>query len=654
MAQPTQRLDPAKFIGALLDAVEEERIEEVRETEQLLKASTPAQIQKAGLGLISLKVGAVRTGLGGKCLADLEPATPGVDQLPPHKLRPGDIVALDAYAASDKTKTVADSSNGSKLATSGVVYRVADSKITIVLDDAVPDEMVEKCRITRLANEITYNRLKDTLRDLEKVIEKNPERHIQVLMSQAPAGFSKPPAKLKLFNPDLNPSQVDAIKLCLSAQDVALIHGPPGTGKTQTVAELIRQLTARGERVLVCGPSNISVDNIVERLAKLKLQMLRLGHPARVLPSVLAHSLDVRVRTCDEGQLVTDIIKEMDTKLASVTKTRNRQERRAIYQDVRELRKEMRVREKKVVQNLINGAKVVLTTLNGAGSNKLRGQAFDTVIIDECAQALEPECWIALLKGKKAVLAGDHLQLPPTVKSKRTNHPLHRTLFERAHKLLGPSAVRLLTVQYRMNQLIMAYPSTALYDGKLEAHASVRDHVLPDLPHVESTEDTQHVAVLYDTAGADMHESAGDTSTSVLNADSKCNEGEADLVAAYVRRLCAAGLAADEIAVITPYNAQVGLLKDRLHSEFPALEIGSVDGMQGREKEAVVLSLVRSNDQREIGFLGDERRLNVAMTRARRHLCVVCDSETVSVSPFCKGLVEYLSEHGELRYPGYE
>ncbi|KAJ3372923.1 hypothetical protein GGF31_001460 [Allomyces arbusculus] len=654
MAQAAQRLDPAKFINTLLDAVEEERIEEVRETEQLLKASTPAQIQKAGLGLINLKVGAVRTGLGGKCLVDLEPATPGLDQLPPHKLRPGDIVALDAYVASDKTKMVADSSNGSKPATSGVVYRVADGKVTIVLDDAVPDEMVEKCRITRLANEITYNRLKDTLRDLEKVIEKNPERHIQVLMNQAPASFSKPPARLKLFNPDLNPSQVDAIKLCLSAQDVALIHGPPGTGKTQTVVELIRQLTDRGERVLVCGPSNISVDNIVERLAKLKLPMLRLGHPARVLPSVLAHSLDVRVRTCDEGQLVTDIIKEMDTKLASVTKTRNRQERRAIYQDVRELRKEMRLREKKVVQNLINGAKVILTTLNGAGSNKLRGQVFDTVIIDECAQALEPECWIALLKGKKAVLAGDHLQLPPTVKSKRTNHPLHRTLFERAHKLLGPSAVRLLTVQYRMNKLIMAYPSTALYDGKLEAHASVRDHVLPDLSHVESTEDTQHVAVLYDTAGADMQESAGDTATSVLNADSKCNEGEADLVAAYVRRLYAAGLAADEIAVITPYNAQVGLLKDRLHSEFPALEIGSVDGMQGREKEAVVLSLVRSNDQHEIGFLGDERRLNVAMTRARRHLCVVCDSDTVSMSPFCKGLVEYLSEHGELRYPGYE
>ncbi|KAI9187723.1 hypothetical protein H9P43_002114 [Blastocladiella emersonii ATCC 22665] len=613
-------------------------------------------------------------------LDDLKPGTPGVDALPPHKLRTGDIVALENHSSSDRPTSAKPADGGSGKAgsaTSGVVYRVTEAKITLVLDDDPSDELSEKLRIIRLANEITYKRLQATLRDLTDAVDgKHPAAQRsslpRVLLGLGAPSFDESSTKpLKLFNPDLNASQKEAVRFALTASDVALIHGPPGTGKTQTLIEIVRQLVARGEKVLFCGPSNISVDNVVERLAPTKLPVLRIGHPARVLPSVLAHCLDVRVRTCDEGQIVADVVRDIDTKLAGVRKTRSRVERRAIYADVKLLRKEQRAREANVVANLLTQAKVVLTTLNGAGSRKLGKYDFDTVIIDECAQALEPECWTALLKGRRAILAGDHLQLPPTIKASTgtTAGVLATTLFERLMQRHGDAVARLLSVQYRMHADIMGYSSAALYDGKLEAHDTVAAHVLPDLPHLTDTEDTRATLVLIDTAGCDLLETRGDADgANPLAADSKCNEGEADLVVAHVRTLVEAGLPPRDVVVLTPYNAQVALIKDCLRAtaaagdlpaavvgstEELAIEVGSIDGMQGREKEAVVISLVRSNDAREVGFLAERRRLNVAITRARRHLCVICDSETVSTNEFCRGLVEYMSEHGDLRYPGY-
>ena len=439
--------------------------------------------------------------------------------------------------------------------------------------------------------------------------------------------------------------------------------------------ELILQLLQRKQRVLVCGPSNISVDNIVERLAPHKVPIIRLGHPARLLPSVLSHSLDVLTRTSEAAELVKDIRKEMDDKQASIKKTRNGRERRAIYTEMKDLRKEYREREKKCVSTLVQGSKVVLATLHGSGGSQLRNERFDVVIVDEASQALEAQCWVALLNASKVVLAGDHLQLPPTIKSlnaktkskdldksmppEAKGMTLEATMFDRLLSLHGPSIKRMLTTQYRMHEKIMRFPSQELYDSRLVAADAVMARLLIDLPYeVPDTEDTKEPLVFWDTQGGDFPEKTeedevdGKISRSTILGDSKSNEMEAALVKRHVSALVAAGIHPEDIAVVTPYNAQLALLSKDLKDRFPGIELGSVDGFQGREKEAVVVSLVRSNPEHEVGFLGEKRRLNVAMTRPKRHLCVIGDSETVARgSAFLKRWMKFLEDNADLRYP---
>ncbi|KAL8691807.1 MAG: hypothetical protein Q9218_003053 [Villophora microphyllina] len=487
---------------------------------------------------------------------------------------------------------------------------------------------------------------------------------------------------LEFIDPTLNESQRDAVKFALVSREVALIHGPPGTGKTYTLIELILQLTKRAQRILVCGPSNISVDNIVERLAPHKIPIVRLGHPARLLPSVLDHSLEVLTQTSEAASIVRDVRKEMDAKQASIKKTRNGRERKAIYGDIKELRKEYREREKQCVTTLVRQSKVVLATLHGAGGYQLLNEKFDVVIIDEGSQALEAQCWIPLLSAKKMVLAGDHLQLPPTIKSLNPQHAsklkkddelssigtksgpktLETTLFDRLLSLYGPAIKRMLTTQYRMHASIMSFPSTAMYSNRLLAADSVASRLLKDLPYpVTETEDTTTPLVFWDTQGGDFPEltatdeddDAHQSKKSIMLQDSKSNPSEVMAVSRHVTALIEAGVKGEDIAVITPYNAQVSLLARELREKFgDEIEVGSVDGFQGREKEAVVVSLVRSNGNGEVGFLGEERRLNVAMTRAKRHLCIVGDSETVSKgSKFLKEWMQHLEEHADLRYP---
>lgn len=447
---------------------------------------------------------------------------------------------------------------------------------------------------------------------------------------------------VEFFDPTLNDSQKEAIRFALASKEIALIHGPPGTGKTHTLIELIRQMVQRNLRVLVCGPSNISVDNIVERLALHKIPIVRIGHPARLLPSVLDHSLEVLTQTSEAAAIVKDVRKEIEDKQASIRKTRNGRERRAIYGDLKELRKEYRERESKCVENLVRGSKVTLATLHGAGGYQLKNQKFDVVIIDEASQALEAQCWVPLLSASKVVLAGDHLQLPPTVKSsieksatksktKRTADSekvddadsevktlpgisLEKTLFDRLLSLHGPGIKRMLTIQYRMHDKIMRFPSDELYESKLVAADSVKSRLLKDLPYeVEETDDTREPLVFWDTQGGDFPEKTEDTELGkkeALLGESKSNEMEAAVVSRHVGNLIQAGVKGEDIAVVTPYNGQLAVLSQILKEKYPGIELGSVDGFQGREKEAIVVSLVRSNPEHEVGFLGEKRRLN--------------------------------------------
>jgi DNA polymerase alpha-associated DNA helicase A len=458
--------------------------------------------------------------------------------------------------------------------------------------------------------------MNQTMNKLQKFQEQEYTPFIHVLFGQAsptplPSDLndpSHPLHKLQWNDPNLNDSQKEAIRFALASREVALIHGPPGTGKTHTLIELILQLLKQNLRLLVCGPSNISVDNIVERLASHKVPMIRLGHPARLLPSVLNHSLDVLTRTSEAAALVQDVRKEMDDKQSSIRKTRNARERRQVYSELKELRKEFREREKSCVDNLIKGSKVVLATLHGAGGFHLRAQEFDVVIVDEASQALEAQLWVPLLwvKASKLVLAGDHLQLPPTIKSlnskqaksvkkdgktrdekkskdsnsnadddsKNNAEPsvkpvaekmtLETTLFDRLLALHGPSIKRMLTTQYRMHENIMRFPSDELYESKLIAADFVKDRLLKDLPYeIKDTEDTREPLVFWDTQGGDFPEKTEDEDIGrkggkgMSLGDSKSNEAEAALVKMHVSNLIEAGVKAEDIAVVTPYNAQV-------------------------------------------------------------------------------------------------
>jgi len=444
---------------------------------------------------------------------------------------------------------------------------------------------------------------------LQKMKESEHSTLARVLFGQSsptPISMDELDKSVEWQDPSLNDSQKEAIRFALASREVALIHGPPGTGKTHTLIELILQMLKRGLRLLVCGPSNISVDNIVERLAPHKVPIVRLGHPARLLPSVMDHSLEVLTKTSEAAEIVQDIRNEMDAKQASIRKTRNGRERKAIYGEMKILRKEYREREAKCVDNLVRGSKVVLATLHGAGGYNLKNHTFDVVIVDEASQALEASCWIPLLGSGagKVVLAGDHLQLPPTIKSsnmkttkekkpadeatvkKDDKVKLETTLFDRLLAMHGNSIKRMLTTQYRMHEKIMAFPSAALYESKLIAAEAVKARLLTDLTYrVERTDDTIEPVVFYDTQGGDFpertdDEDAGKSKASLLG-ESKSNEHEAGIVKAHVRKLVDAGVRAEDIAVVTPYNGQLALLSQMLKETFPGIELGSIDGFQG-------------------------------------------------------------------------
>ncbi|KAH1194718.1 DNA-binding protein SMUBP-2 [Glycine max] len=374
-----------------------------------------------------------------------------------------------------------------------------------------------------------------------------------------------------------------------------------------------------------------------------RVKLVRLGHPARLLPQVLDSALDAQVLRGDNSGLANDIRKEMKALNGKLLKTKDRNTRKDIQRELRTLSKEERKRQQLAVTDVLKSADVILTTLIGAFSKKLDSTSFDLVIIDEAAQALEIACWIPLLKGSRCVLAGDHLQLPPTIQSVEAEKKgLGRTLFERLAEVYGDEITSMLTVQYRMHELIMDWSSKELYNSKIKAHPSVTAHMLYDLEGVKRTTSTEPTLLLIDTAGCDMEEKKDEE-------DSTFNEGEAEVTVAHAKRLVQSGVIPSDIGIITPYAAQVVLLKMLKNKEdrLKDVEISTVDGFQGREKEAIIISMVRSNSKKEVGFLSDHRRMNVAVTRSRRQCCLVSDTETVSGDGFLKRLIEYFEEHGE-------
>uniref|UniRef100_A0A3P8Z6X8 DNA-binding protein SMUBP-2 n=1 Tax=Esox lucius TaxID=8010 RepID=A0A3P8Z6X8_ESOLU len=628
-------MEVESFVSKTLDLLQEEREAEIEETRLWQENISLKDLQSKGVCLLKLQIGSQSTGLYGRSLIVLEPRRHmGVSILPSNNFGPGDIVGvydLDGCKPSSQVCT-------------GVVTRASQSAITVACEDP-PDRLnldTELYNLLKLANDVTYKRMKKALTTLNGYSSGPASDLISVLF-----GYSEP-SELSFLNTGLDSSQREAVSFALSQREVAVIHGPPGTGKTTTVVEIILQAVKQGLKVLCCAGSNVAVDNLVERLAKAKARVLRLGHPARLLESIQKHSLDAVLAHSDNASIIADIRRDMDKAFMGMKKQRDKGEKIHLKREVSELRKELRTREAAAITEVLKRADVVLATNTGANDTgplkSLPADHFDWVVIDECAQALESSCWIPLLRARKCILAGDYKQLPPTIKSQTAaSKGLSVSLMERLVQNRGDSVVRMLTVQYRMNRDIMTWASDHMYQGKLTAHGSVEKHLLRDLPGVASVEETCTPLLLIDTAGCGLNE------TEATDEQSKGNPGEVDIVELHIKALTEAGVKSKDIAVIAPYNLQVDLLRQRLSTRHPDLEIKSVDGFQGREKEAVVLTLVRSNRKGEVGFLAEDRRINVAVTRARRHLAVVCDTKTVTTHAFLKTLVDHMTQHGDVR-----
>uniref|UniRef100_A0A8C4WWW5 DNA helicase n=1 Tax=Eptatretus burgeri TaxID=7764 RepID=A0A8C4WWW5_EPTBU len=632
-----------EFVSRTLDLLKEEREAEVEEARSWQQKIPLKELQKRGVCLLKLQPSNQHTGLYGRTIISFEARKVRQKiELPSNCFGPGDIIGLFDPLGEGLSKQLA----------SGVVTKVTTNYVTIAFEESLdalslPSEGI--FHLLKLANDITYKRLKRTLHLLNNFRDGLPSELISVLFgnSQPNKAPSDAETKVRFVNPALDDSQKEAVVFALNQREVAVVHGPPGTGKTTTVVEIILQAVQQGQKILACAPSNIAVDNLAERLSKTGVIALRLGHPARLLAPVQHLSLDAVLARCDSAAIVHDVRSDIDRTYGKLKKVQDRGERARLHSELKILRKELRGREEAAMRNILLHANVVLASNTGACMDGplhlLQKDHFGLVVLDESGQAIEASCWMPLLYAPKCVLVGDHLQLPPTVLSSRAAaEGLGTSLLERLVKTHGEKVVRMLRVQYRMNDAIGGWASRQMYNGNLHAHPSVAAHLLRDLPGVEDTEDTRLALLLIDTASCGLHETADEE-------QSKGNPGEVDIVVSHVESLLKAGVKSSDVAVISPYNLQVHLLRQTLSVAHPGLEVKSVDGFQGREKEAVVLSLVRSNRKGEVGFLNDDRRINVAVTRARRHLAVVCDADTVGSHPFLQSLLDQIEAQGETR-----
>jgi len=539
--------------------------------------------------------------------------------------------------------------------TATVSYAGADSMVVTLPGEEALSQLrgLERPGVALHFDETTYRLMFEAL---ERVMAAKGNRLAalrDIFHGAARPAFAPESTVAGLRLPWLNRAQEQAVGDVLRARDVMVVHGPPGTGKTTTLVEAVCEVLRREPQVMVCAQSNTAVDWMAEQLADRGVNVLRIGNPTRVTDKMLAHTYERRFEAHPDYPALWAVRRTVRQLYATPRKGRGEN----FHQKIARLRERADELETRIRHALFDGARVVASTLAGAAHPLLAGQHFHTLFIDEAAQALEAACWIALGKADRVVLAGDHCQLPPTVKCPEALRAgLGCTLMERIAER-RPEAVRLLTVQYRMNETLMRFSSDWFYGGRLEAAPEVRHRSLLD--------DMDWPLVWVETAGRDGEAAEADTDAPLPTdgggqADGEApgagrswvNRAEARLalaaLRAYVHRIGRRRLAEErvDIGIISPYRAQVQLLRALLRRDEylrplrRQVTVNTVDAFQGQERDVVLVSLVRANEAGRIGFLADLRRMNVAMTRARMKLILVGDSATLCRHKFYKALHE--------------
>ncbi len=650
-----------EYVEHFRELVELERQEEMERHEREMKQLSGWERQKEGRAILNARARDEGTGLGGKFLVKFVRK----DGLPETEISVGDLVRIS------KNEPLSDDNP------CGTVTEKTGYSLKAAFDDRPPDWMYDKVRIDLYVNDITYQRMLDALKSIED-LEGKKRRLIETLLEGKERHFD-PSEKVYFCNRELNESQKEAVKKALDSEELHLVHGPPGTGKTVTSVEIIEQSIEKGKEILACADSNVAVDNLVEHLVSRGREVVRVGHPARVTPVLREHTLDYILEKNDTYQkaqelreralelkdeqdrytypsgrwrrgLSNEAIKSLAEKGKGSrgippNKMKEMAKSLEIQEEVDELFEKIDDLEKKAVGEVLDKADVVCSTNSSSASQALEEEEFDLCVIDEATQATEPSCLIPSIKAEKLIMAGDHKQLPPTIlNEKAKDEGLDETMFERLIALYGEDVKSLLNVQYRMHEKIMRFSADEFYDGKLIADETVKEHTLEDLVEgkvegkFEVILDLGVPLVLVDTQG-EMPERTRACSTS------KENPGEAVLAENFAARYIDLGLKATDIGIITPYKDQADLIREKVEQE--GLEVDTVDGFQGREKEVIVLSLTRSNEKAVIGFLRDLRRLNVSLTRAKRKLIIVCDTETLSSHEIYDRLFDYVEKEGK-------
>ncbi len=513
-------------------------------------------------------------------------------------------------------------------------------KITFMIDDLPYWIGSGSIGVTLLFDEKSFQEMEKTL----DVLISTKEEKIQSLAMKILGHYPCHESITETYqNEQLNDSQNKAIAQILSSKDVAVIHGPPGTGKTTTLVQAILALHKREKQLLVCAPSNAATDLLTEKLSEVGLNVVRIGNIARVNEKVTDCTLDHQLSHHSQAKDIKKLKKEaaeyrtMATKYKRNFGREEREQRKLMLKEAKQIAHQATKLEDYLLEDILEKADIITCTLVGANHRYLEGRLFKTVVIDEAAQALEPACWIPILKSEKVVFAGDPLQLPPTVKSEKAKKEgLDVTLMEKCLQRI-PN-INLLDTQYRMNEVIMGFSNQQFYANELKAAENVKYSAL--LGH----EDLQLEFI--DTAGCAFDEKHPEESSSLFN------EGEFGILQKHLNNLLETVSESFSVGIISPYKAQVEYMNTHFSEELLLthdITINTIDSFQGQERDVIYISMVRSNDRNEIGFLKDFRRMNVAMTRAKKKLIVIGDSATIGSEKFYAGFLDYIETHNAYR-----